>query len=91
MHRGESVEDALQRGVFEETGLGDFQSVRFLKTGLTPIRTQDHFGLIFSVYLCDLREHCSVSLSDEHDSFEWVEMEQAQDLLQDKFEVQVDV
>ena len=91
MQKGESQEDALQQEVFEETGLEEFKSVRFVTTGLTPIRTQDDYGLIFSIYECVLNEQTPIALSDEHDGFRWVDVEEAMQILHSKFAISVEV
>ncbi|HEX4838968.1 MAG TPA: NUDIX domain-containing protein [Rhabdochlamydiaceae bacterium] len=88
IHRGESLEMALEREVFEETGLKNLSNKSFLTMALTPSRiplVPHDVGLILAVYLCPLKGDLDVQLSEEHLEFCWVLPEKAAELLKPDF------
>lgn len=91
IQKDEAPEEALRREIFEETGLSNFALVQFLSTELTPIRTQDDSGLIFSIFLCELTEPLPIALSPQHDGFQWVALDEATSWLRDTFSIEVTV
>lgn len=85
IQKSESLEEALKREVFEETGLTSLAQISPLTTVLSPIRIslQDsNVGLILAVYLCStLEDHPQIQLSEEHLSYIWVLPGEAAQLL----------
>jgi 8-oxo-dGTP diphosphatase len=88
VQKNESVEEALKREVYEETGLQNMtQIIPFFMT-LTSSRIRlpaGDVGLIFKVYLCQIEDDCPIQLSNEHTHYEWVDPAQAVELLASKF------
>jgi 8-oxo-dGTP diphosphatase len=88
MQRHESMEAALEREVFEETGLKNLPSKTFLTMALSGNRiflpTHD-VGLIFAVYLCPLESSVDIQLSDEHLDYSWVAPQEAAKMLKPDF------
>lgn len=83
MQKNESIETALKREVYEETGLELLTLHPFL-TVLTGIRIPvgaGDVGLIFSTYLCTIPSNSTIQLSDEHVYFEWAGLSRAVELL----------
>lgn len=73
---GEKMEDALKREVYEETGLGIYDiKLISLKESIysDTFHKKKHF--IFIDYICKTSSN-NVSLNDEAEVYEWVDMEQ---------------
>jgi 8-oxo-dGTP diphosphatase len=88
MQRNESMEEALEREVFEETGLKGLPSKTFLSMALSRnrIALQNHdVGLIFAIYLCPVQGRIDIQLSDEHLDYSWVVPQEAAKLLKPDF------
>jgi 8-oxo-dGTP diphosphatase len=85
IHKGESLEEALKREVYEETGLNNMTKIEpftmVLSESRIPLQEGD-VGLIYAVYLCHILDDSpSIQLSDEHLSHIWVLPREAADLL----------
>lgn len=83
IQRGESLENALTREVYEETGL-TVRKIRYLSMALSKIRIpaqNSDVGLIFAIHLCELVSESPILLSKEHINFAWVKPEKAIGLL----------
>ena|SRR5579871_305081 len=88
IHRGESLESALRREVYEETGLDSILQIIPFKMSLSPIRlpTRSGFmGLIVATYLCTCKEVSPIQLSEEHIGFDWFGPKKAAELLKTNF------
>ena len=86
IQKDESLEDALKHEVFEETGLANVIPVNLLTMALSNIRISvqnGDVGLVLAVYECHVVDATSILLSDEHVLFEWVDQDQAFELLID--------
>lgn len=85
IHRNESLEEALKREVYEETGLRNITQITQLTMVLSDIRIpleESDVGLIFAVYLCRMTdEHPQIQLSHEHQHYIWALPRDASDLL----------
>ena len=90
IQKNEPLEEALKREVFEETGIQDFRSIKFLGLYLSSIRIQkqnDSAGLIFALHLCHVKNDPSITLSSEHDSFSWENISSAIGFLKTSFPI----
>jgi 8-oxo-dGTP diphosphatase len=84
IQKNESVEDALRREVYEETGLQNILQIAPFMMFLTDRRISiqnDDVGLILAVHLCNTCEDRPVKLSDEHKDYRWFEPNKAAELL----------
>lgn len=85
INRGESLQEAIEREVKEETGINNLVNIQHLGMRTTNIRIsangQPSAGLIFSFYSAKVNDEF-VILSSEHQNFEWVAAEKAIELLQ---------
>lgn len=85
IQRNESLEEALKREVYEETGLQNIIQTDPFTIVLSNIRIplQDHdVGLIFAVYLCSIQDdNAPIQLSDEHQRYIWVLPREAAEFL----------
>ncbi|MCH9622112.1 MAG: RNA pyrophosphohydrolase [Chlamydiia bacterium] len=84
IHKGETLEQALKREVFEETGLQNLTNIKFLLMDLVNFRipvAQSDVGLIFAVHQCKLEQIETITLSDEHTSYKWMSPSKAANLL----------
>lgn len=91
LQRNESLEEALRREVFEETGLQNITNVRPFTVSLTNIRIPIHdsdVGLIFALYLCEVPTNSPICLSHEHVHFEWFEPVKSAELLAKNYPVE---
>jgi 8-oxo-dGTP pyrophosphatase MutT (NUDIX family) len=84
--RGEDIAEALEREVFEETGLRiGGKPIQFVGSTLTvsriPLGDRDA-GLILFIYKCDWDGTPEVRLSREHSEFWWATSEEAREVLQ---------
>ncbi|PCI93496.1 hypothetical protein COB11_05225 [Candidatus Aerophobetes bacterium] len=78
IHKEEPLLNALKREVFEETGIYQFLKIEPIQLSLSNIRittSSYDVGLIHYFYFCEVKDP-SVTLSDEHISYEWSSMEQ---------------
>ncbi|NDD59386.1 MAG: NUDIX domain-containing protein [Chlamydiae bacterium] len=90
LQKEESLMQALQRELEEETGLKHLQISRVVPfvMVLTNIRIpiQDsHVGLILSIYLYDLQAAFTPILSIEHTDFGWFSQKEAAELLKHQY------
>ncbi|HEU0050996.1 MAG TPA: NUDIX hydrolase [Patescibacteria group bacterium] len=87
IHQGESIEGALKREVFEETGLTVTSLESFIMV-LSPIRIpveKGTVGLVLSIYLCSVAHSDSVVISPEHTEARWFNPIEAARLLEIKY------
>jgi 8-oxo-dGTP pyrophosphatase MutT (NUDIX family) len=90
--RGESIQHALHREIEEETGLSDVVvDTKYLMT-VSPLRipntdqsSKSSFGLVLSVYHCKLNGVADITLSDEHQGYDWVDSDKLVDRLKVKY------
>jgi len=71
MEFGESAEQTIVREVREETGL-NVDVIELLDTW-DFIKEDLHITGV--IYLCNVEGVCEVTLSDEHDSYQWLELD----------------
>lgn len=74
LHKGEMPLDTLRREVEEETGLKEFYRIQPFSLELTEIRIPEghtDVGLIFSIFLCDIKVPFDPKLSREHKTYGW--------------------
>lgn len=84
IQKNESLEDALKREVYEETGLQNITRMTPFTMALSSIRIpvqKGDVGLIFATFLCDVSGDCPIQLSNEHIQFGWFEAGRAAELL----------
>lgn len=77
LKKGESLIETLNREVKEELGIDNLDHIQPFMTVVTDIRIkldQNDVGLIFSIFLCDVKHRFSPQLSDEHISYKWVDI-----------------
>lgn len=79
-----SIEEALKREIYEETGLQNILNIRpfiiTLSNRRIPLEKED-VGLILATYLCDISGAVSICLTEEHVDFGWFELRKASELL----------
>ncbi|MGC1878856.1 MAG: NUDIX hydrolase [Rhabdochlamydiaceae bacterium] len=83
VQKNESLEAALRREVYEETGLHVVHMTPFvmaLSNIRIPVQSGD-VGLIFAIYLCDIIGDSPITLGSEHTHFDWFEPSRAVELL----------
>ena len=88
IHKNESLEAALRREVYEETGLNTISRIVFFKLALSSRRIftpSGNVGLILATHLCHCRDVNQIQLSDEHISFGWFEPREAAERLSSNF------
>ncbi len=85
MQKNETLEETLQREVFEEIGVSNLTILEPFLTVLTnfriPLKPLGSVGLLFATYLCTIPESTPLTLSDEHVHFEWVSPQKALEAL----------
>lgn len=85
LDKGETIEEALKREVFEETGL-EVEMGDILKATEFPKKDknfkEEKRGLRFIAYY----KSGEVNLSEEHDSYEWLSFDEALEKLSEKDE-----
>lgn len=87
IQKGETIEEALKREVFEEIGVDKFDMGDLCAVDISKLRKftdeQDH-GLILFAYLCqgDIKQ---ISISDEHSEFGWFDAEEIANSLLTKY------
>lgn len=78
MEKGETPEEAIQREVFEETGIANIKVVSQLYTTyIEEIRTHllEQNPYLILVFLCET-EMEEILLSEEHQNFKWVDKQE---------------
>ena len=89
IQKNESLESALRREVYEETGLQNITAISPFLMALSniriPIQSGGDVGLIFATYLCEVLDNTSIHLSNEHIHFEWFEPSRAAEILAKNF------
>lgn len=78
VEEGETLEEAVIREIFEETGLNVVPE-RLLYASLDDLNGEKH---VFMVYLCLTDREKVVLSSDEHTEYRWVDKEECKKLLQ---------
>ena len=85
IQKNESLEEALKREIYEETGLQNMTQIDPFTMVLTDTRIpleEDSVGLILAVYVCNLLDdNPTVCLSDEHLHYDWFNPSDAAKLL----------
>jgi 8-oxo-dGTP diphosphatase len=84
IQKNESLEDALRREVYEETGLQDITQINPFLMMLTDRRIpfqNDDVGLVLATYFCEISGDRPICLSEEHTDFGWFEPDIAAHLL----------
>ncbi len=80
----ESLENALKREVFEETGLKNLGRITPFEMSLTTIRIpapNGDIGLIIAAYFCEIEGDLSIHISTEHVGFSWLDPKSAAEQL----------
>lgn len=73
---GEKMEEALKREIFEETGLNIYDiKLVSLKESIYSDKFHEKKHFIFIDYICKT-DSTNVSLNDEAEEYEWVDIEQ---------------
>jgi 8-oxo-dGTP pyrophosphatase MutT (NUDIX family) len=83
IQKGETLPEALARETMEETGIKDLQILGEFGYTLTPHRV-NHAGVLLLVYSC-AADISTISLSSEHDGYDWFTPKKAAELLADKY------
>lgn len=80
---GERIVDGVLREVAEETGLGPAEFEAFMETDLVNwFHAADLDTLLCEVvFAARVRPNASVTISDEHDAFQWLPADAAKDLV----------
>lgn len=88
INRGEDIETALRREVFEESGITEFEIQDQLHICFSnkriPVGDSD-VGVILSTYICQALENSKIVLSDEHLEAGWFSPAEASELLQVRY------
>jgi ADP-ribose pyrophosphatase YjhB (NUDIX family) len=69
---GEHIVEALKREVFEESGLDIVVDIPLHVDEWFPQVRGEQWQIVATFRLCQLKGSDHVTLSDEHDSFEWI-------------------
>jgi len=73
VEQGEPYEKALKREVYEETGLKiRIGQPLYVGEWWPTIKTQKN-QIIAVFIMCELKDSANISLSEEHDSYEWID------------------
>jgi len=84
IQKKESLEEALKREIYEETGLQNICHFKPFMMTLSPIRISiqnSDVGLILATYLCQISRDLLIRLSEEHVQFGWFAPSRAAELL----------
>jgi len=84
VQKNETLEIALKREIYEETGIDTILSLEPFMMTLSNFRIPTQIGdvgLVFATYLCKVPENIQIRLSDEHIYFEWAEPSRVSQLL----------
>lgn len=88
INRGENIETALRREVFEEAGINEFiigERLHFVfAKQRIPVGDSD-VGVILSAYICEASDDVEVKLSEEHLEAGWFTPQEASHLLQIRY------
>src|SRR5579885_3383319 len=87
IQKNESLENALKREVYEETGI-QITRIKPFVMALSSIRIpfqNGDVGLIYAFHLCDGLLDTPIRLSTEHTHFDWFEPTKAAQLLSETF------
>jgi 8-oxo-dGTP diphosphatase len=88
IQKNESLESALKREVYEETGLQNITRISPFVMTLSSIRIplqKEDVGLIFAIFLCAISIETPIRLSHEHLHFDWFDPSKAAELLAKNF------
>jgi 8-oxo-dGTP diphosphatase len=90
IHKNASVEQTLQREVEEETGLTGISHISKLDMVLSnsiriPLKDGGDVGLILAIYICDVSNYETISISEEHTEYRWFSPADAAELLKIKY------
>jgi 8-oxo-dGTP diphosphatase len=88
IQEGQSVTEALEREVEEETGVTKLESNKFFTAVIAKheIPFESHvLGLVLMVYKVQIPDDSKITLSHEHTDYEWVDKKQAGKRLANKY------
>ena len=84
----ENALQTLAREIKEETGLEKIEDVEFVQGVISNHEFDQnglHFGLVLMVYKVQVAGDSEISLSSEHEKFEWVDKKEAAQRLSIKY------
>ena len=81
IHVGSTLEETAQREVEEETGITVLHDLHFiamvLQTFRITLKDGQNIGLIYAFFKANVNDNIVVTLSDEHQGYEWVTKDEA--------------
>lgn len=87
--QGNTIEQTLAREIEEETGVTDIGTPVFLTSVVSnheiPLDDGSEAGLILMVYKVQIPENSDIAISEEHETYEWVDRDEAANRLQHKY------
>ena len=89
IQEGQSVTEALQREIAEETGIKKIAKAKFftsvISNHLIPLKDGKRAGLVLMIYKVKIPKESKIVLSEEHTGVEWVDKKEAAKRLSDKY------
>lgn len=89
MRDNEDFESTLKRELAEETGVESFSNPQMIATVLSnhsiPYENDGMAGLVLVVYRVEVSDDIEITLSDEHETYEWVSPSEAKERLAQKY------
>jgi len=90
IEEGQTETEALLREIKEETGVTDTKNVQYLHSVISshsiPIKGSDRMaGLVLRIWSVSIADDATISISDEHTDYAWVEPRDAAVRLQNKY------
>jgi predicted house-cleaning noncanonical NTP pyrophosphatase (MazG superfamily) len=86
---GETFQATLAREIKEELSIVYDAKPEFITSTFTDIRIPNEMGevaLVLMFYLLTIPDNSKIILSDDHNSYEWVELDEAINRLEDKYQ-----